>query len=73
VDRIPTKVARGFCGGCDSNFTEEWCLVDEGRYYSELHHLAQLPHDFTLLESELAILVAALERGEVRGTKVKKR
>ena len=70
VGCVPAKVASGFCGGCDSNFTDEWCLVDKGRFYYELHHLAQLPHHFKLLESELALLVAALERGEVRGTKV---
>jgi hypothetical protein len=72
VGCFPVKVENSFCGGCDSNFTSEWCLGTQRPWY-ELRHVARSPEDHVLRESELAILVAALERGEVRGSRLKKR
>ena len=72
VGCVPVKITNGFCGTCDSTITNEWCLGTQRPSY-ELWHLAQSPHDHVLRKSELALLVAALERGEVRGIRLKRR
>jgi hypothetical protein len=72
VGEFPVKIKYGFCGSCDSNVSNAWCV----RYSSslcELRHFAHSPDNYVLRESELDLLVMALERGQVRGTRLKRR
>jgi hypothetical protein len=71
VGNLPVKIAHGFCGYCDSTVSNDWCVREHGSL-RELRHFAQSPDDYVLRESELALLVMALEGGQVRGTRLKK-
>ncbi len=62
IGGVPVKVERGFCGMCDSNISNEWCLPDHGRSEFELRHLVDIGR---LRQTEYEILLIALERGEV--------
>jgi hypothetical protein len=72
VGSLPVKIAHGFCGYCDSTVSNDWCVREHGSL-RELRHFAQSPDDYVLRESEMALLVMALESGQVRGTRFKKR
>jgi Domain of unknown function (DUF5710) len=63
---VPRRMS-GFCGMCDSNVQNEWCLGDAKHSQSlyELHHIAQLC-DSPLRPSELRVLIHALEDGSFR-------
>jgi hypothetical protein len=72
VGYLPVKMAQGFCGYCDSTVSGDWCVRVQGSL-CELRHFAQSPDNCALRESELDLLVVALEGGKVRGTRLKKR
>jgi len=71
VGHLPVKVRQGFCGRCDSTVSNDWCVGGTGSL-CELRHFAEFPEDYVLRESELALLVTALERGQVRGPRLKR-
>lgn len=64
---VPVKVAHGFCGMCDSQVSNEWCLQGPDGAVSDLSHCAQNPGD-VLRRSEYDLLVEALEHSNVKGT-----
>jgi hypothetical protein len=71
VGELPAKFKDGFCGSCDSTVSNDWCVRIHGSL-RELRHYAQAPYDYVLRESELALLISALESGQVRGTRIRK-
>lgn len=58
----PVKTHGFFCGMCDSNVHNEWIIRERGRFCYELRHL---PDIGVLRDSELKILIEALEKGEL--------
>lgn len=76
IGGLPVKVKYGYCRICDSSLSNDWC-VGEPDHFRELWHYAHPPGDFnipddkTLRESELTLLVTALDSGQVRGTRLK--
>jgi hypothetical protein len=71
IGHLPVKIAQGFCRHCDSTVSNDWCVRVRGSL-CELRHFAQSPDDCVLRESEVALLVMALEGGQVRGTRLKR-